>query len=298
MGQILGMGFSGGDKSKSQTTVNLPPELRNMYRQQTEMAQGMMPQYRDLLARAMGGDTEVVAPYARPVAGTYQNVADQAYVPMAGTYTPVSGQYAATEGAYRPVSANFASVTSNFHPGTDAYTAPYAAQIQNALAQIRRSTPSGGGQQAAVGQATMQGAMQMGAARAGQRQRDIDAWNALLQEDVRTKMGLGIDDTRRAEALRAEDIRTRMGMGVEDVRAGNTLTQKDLAQLAQLRGYDANQRNVLAAGDVQKQNEMMQRILQLYAGLFGGFNPAQAAGQTQTSSTPGTVGIPFASFNV
>jgi hypothetical protein len=39
---------------------------------------------------------------------------------------------------------------------------------------------------------------------------------------------------------------------------------------------------------------MMQRLLQLYAGIFGGFNPATQVGSTQTASTPGRIdGVGF-----
>ena len=251
MGQIFGMGWGAGDKTKSETTVKTTPELRHLYGDVTGMTQGMLPRYRDLLERALRGETDVSAPYARPVAPTYQNVAGQAYTPMAGsynptmsgyiplantygrmtdaytpmegtyqpystsTYVPMAGSYRPTEGAYTPVSGNFASVAGAFQPGKEAYTAPYAGQIQSAQQQIRRAMPGGGGQQAALAQATMQGAMEMGAARAAQAQRDIDARNTLAQEDVRTRMGLGLEDTRNLGERR-----------LEDVRGLNTLTQR------------------------------------------------------------------------
>ena len=343
---------SGGDKSKSTTKVDLPPELQKFYKQQTEMSASMMPQYQALLQRAMRGETGAVAPYAQPLAPGYQDVLSQAYTPMAGsyqategaytpmaqsywdlanTYTPVAGSYAPTAGTYTPVSGNFQSVASTFQPGKEAYTAPYAGQIQNAQQQIRRVTPGGGGQQAAMAQATMQGAMQMGAARAQQGQRDRDARNALAQEDARTRMGLGVEDTRNLGTLRLEDVRAGNTLSqqdlanwarlreadatnrnalsqqdlqqlaarrLEDVRGGNTLTQKDLEQFAALRKGDADARNQLAAMDLTKQNEMMQRLLQLYSGIFGGFSPAQQAGTSQTSSTGGRVGVPFADIGV
>jgi hypothetical protein len=388
VGQVFGFGYSGGDKSKSSTTVNLPPELQKFYKQQTQSAGRQAPQYQDLMRRVMQGDTSAVSQYAQPVAGSYKDVLGQAYTPqagsyqntestytpmagsyknvesgyvpisdtytpMSGTYNPVSGTYREVASAYTPVAGNFASVANTFQPGKEAYTAPYAGAMQQAQQQIRRQTPSGGGQLAALGQATMGGAMQMGAARAAQGQRDIDATNALRQEDVRTKMGLDVKDTEQLGGLRQEDVRGRNtlaqedvrkwasllesdttnrnayaradaeqrgGLRQEDIRAGNTLEQKDLEQLAarrledkrasntltqkdldqyaRLREGDASARNQLAAGDVTNTNQMMQKILQYYAQLYGGYNPQVQAGTSSTSSTGARLGIPFADIGV
>jgi hypothetical protein len=225
MGQIFGLGFSGGEKQKSQTTVNIPPELRQMYRQQTQLAEGGMPQYQDLLRRALGGDRGVADPYTGSLASTY--------MPLAGTYQ---------------------SQEASFLPGKEAYTAPYAAQIQAAQNQIRRAMPAGGGQQAALAQATMQGGLGMGQARAQQAQRDIDARNALRQQDIQTQMRLG-----------GQDIQTQMA---------------------------------LAGADVQARNQMMQKLLSYYSGIFGGFNPQAQAGSTQTQGTGGRLGLPFADIGL
>jgi hypothetical protein len=225
MGQIFGLGLSGGDKSTSKSQTNYPPEVRDFLRNQTYVAAGGLPQYENILRRGLGGDRSVVEPYAGSVAG--------AYMPLAGTYR---------------------SQEAAFLPGKEAYTAPYAYAMQQGQDQIRRAMPSGGGQQAALAQATMGGAMQMGAARAQQAQRDIDARNALRMKDLMAQMGLG-----------QEDIRTQMGLKVADEQA---------------------------------RSQMMQKLFATYAGIFGGFNPMAQGAATQTQTTGGRLGVPFADISL
>lgn len=68
--------------------------------------------------------------------------------------------------------------------------------------------------------------------------------------------------------------------------------QRDMEQLAALKLMNANNKNQLAMMDVSNQDQLMQRLMQTYGAIFGGFNPMAQAGSTQKSSTPGRLGFP------
>jgi hypothetical protein len=167
VGQILGLGYGGGEKTKGSTTPDVPPELRALYGQITDVAGSNVPAYKALISQVLAGNRNAVDPFTAP--------------------------------------------------SVSAYTAPMASQMQNAVAAIRRATARGGGQDQAVANALRQGGMQIGEAQGRVGQQDIQAKNA-----------------------------------------------------------------------------MMQKVLELYSSLFGGFNPAATIAQKQETGTGARLGLPFA----
>ena len=225
MGQVLGLGYSAGDKTKGSTTPNIPPELRQLYGQITDVASSNVPAFKGLLSAGVSGDRSVVTPYTAPLADTY--------TPVTGTATKLAPSY---------------------QRAAPAAIAPYYVQLSQAMDALKRRTPMGGGQAAGLAQLLQQTGANIGSAQSTVAQKDIDALNTLAQKDIETENAM--------------------------------------------KAYDIQQRNTLAQGDVKAQNEMMQRLLQTYASLFGAFNPAAAIGSSQDTKTSGSLGLPFANIRV
>jgi hypothetical protein len=71
MGQILGIGYGGGTKSTGTSTPQVPPEMRHLYGQVTDVAGSNIDAFKSLLSRVMAGDRSAIAPYAAPAAAAY-----------------------------------------------------------------------------------------------------------------------------------------------------------------------------------------------------------------------------------
>lgn len=171
MGQILGLGYSGGDKTSGSSTPQIPPELRAIYGQQADLMSSNLPAFKNLIGQVLGGNRAAIAPF----------------------------------------------VASGVKPAI----APYVAQGQQAVSQLRRQTPRGGAQDAAVA-----------------------------------------------------NILQNTGMKIGDVQS----------QVAQ--------------SDVDKQNAMMQGVLQMFSSIFGGFNPQSQIGSSQQTKTSGSLGLPFVNLPI
>src|SRR5262245_43181033 len=210
------MGYSAGDKQKASTTPQIPPELRQLYRQVTDVAGSNIPAFKGLLSAGVSGDRSAAAPYAAPVAGSYTAMAP-AYSGVRGTYTPVADTYGPLRETYTLGAGTQALLEPSYQRGVKAAIAPYQLQMQQAQDALRRRTPTGGGQTAALAQLLQGMGVNIGAAQSAVAQKDVDALNALRQQDITT-----------GNALRRENITNLNQLAQQDAAARTALRVKDL----------------------------------------------------------------------
>ena len=214
MGQILGLGYSSGDKTKASTKQDIPPELRQLYGQITDVAGSNIPAFKGLLSAGVTGDRSAVAPYASPLAG--------AYTPVAGTATKLAPSYQ--------------QVASAYQRAVPAAIAPYYAQLAQAQEMLRRRAPMGGGQTAALAQLLQGAGVNIGAAQSAVAQKDVEALNALKQRDIEALNALAQKDIETENALRAYDVQQRNALAQGDIKAQNEMMQKLLSAYGSIFG--------------------------------------------------------------
>src|SRR5215510_12587066 len=97
IGQVLGLGYSAGDRQKTTSTPKLPSYVEPVVRGVADVAGTQLPYYKEMFGRMFGGDASVTSPYTARLAGSYTPGAP-AYTsvasvlkPLLSAYTPVGG---------------------------------------------------------------------------------------------------------------------------------------------------------------------------------------------------------------
>jgi len=278
-GPIQNLGYTGPQKQSGTKAPTIPGYAQPIYSGMAKGAQAGMAPFFQTMQGALGGDRSVTAPFTAPLASTY--------TPVAGTYAPMRESYTPTAGGLRPLIDTYTSLEPTYQDAAKAVTAPMWQRTQDAMAELQKRAPMGGGQMSQMAQMLQRAGVDIGAAQGQVAQQDIAARNAYRAADQQARNQL---------ALQERQLLNAANMG--DIQALNELAQRDIQGRNALNVYDAQQRNQLAMGDVQSQNQMMQNLFTLYAQLLGRYTPQDVIGGTTTSRTAGNVGVPFADITV